>query len=143
MKEPKDKRTKAYKDWKKSQAKLQQDIDNGDAYIEKGLGDKIEEITEKTGIKKAVKKIFGDDCGCEERKQKLNKVVKLRFPVVRCMTEEQAKQWESIKDKPAITQEEQKTILIPIYKHLFARQLKVMSCCLNQFMNDIDRVYNY
>ena len=37
-----------------------------------GLGDVVEVITEKTGIKKAVKAVFGDDCGCEERKEKLN-----------------------------------------------------------------------
>ena len=41
----------------------------------KGLGDTIEKITEATGIKKAVKKITGDDdCGCGKRKEKLNKM---------------------------------------------------------------------
>jgi len=41
----------------------------------KGLGDTIEKITEATGIKKAVKKITGDDdCGCKKRKDKLNKM---------------------------------------------------------------------
>ena len=37
-----------------------------------GLGDTIEKFTEATGIKKVVKWIAGDDCGCEERKAKLN-----------------------------------------------------------------------
>ncbi len=36
------------------------------------LGDLIEKITTYTGIKWIVKKIWGDDCGCEERKQKLD-----------------------------------------------------------------------
>ena len=40
----------------------------------KGLGDSIEKITRMTGIKKFVHKIAGDDCGCNKRKQKLNKV---------------------------------------------------------------------
>jgi len=40
----------------------------------KGLGDKIEKLTEKTGIKKVVKMIFGEDCGCEERKKKLRNI---------------------------------------------------------------------
>jgi hypothetical protein len=40
----------------------------------KGLGDTIERITETTGIKKMVKKVVGDDCGCKERKEKLNKL---------------------------------------------------------------------
>ena len=40
----------------------------------KGLGDTIEKITTATGIKKFVHKVVGDDCGCNKRKQKLNKV---------------------------------------------------------------------
>ena len=38
----------------------------------KGLGDDIKKFTDKTGLSKLVKTIFGDDCGCEERQQKLN-----------------------------------------------------------------------
>ena len=43
----------------------------------KGLGDTIEKITEVTGIKKVVEtvsKATGKDCGCEAKKQKLNKM---------------------------------------------------------------------
>ena len=41
----------------------------------KGLGDTIEKITEVTGIKKVVEKITGDDdCGCNKRKDNLNKM---------------------------------------------------------------------
>ena len=41
----------------------------------KGLGDTIEKITKATGIKKVVDKITGKkDCGCNKRKQILNKV---------------------------------------------------------------------
>ena len=53
-----DKRTKAYKESQKS----------------KGLGDTIEKIAEVTGVKKATKFLFGEDCGCDERKEKLNKM---------------------------------------------------------------------
>lgn len=38
------------------------------------LGDLIEKITTYTGIKWLTKKILGDSCGCEERKNKLNKI---------------------------------------------------------------------
>ena len=69
-----DKRTTAYKDCIKNTI---------------GLGDVIETIAEKTGIKKVVKAIFGGDCGCEERKEKLNKIVlKTKFNP-RCMTPEE------------------------------------------------------
>ena len=38
------------------------------------LGDFIELITTYTGIKLLVKKIWGEDCGCDDRKNKLNDV---------------------------------------------------------------------
>ena len=42
----------------------------------KGLGDTIEKITKATGIKKVVNKvnkITGKDCGCNKRKDTLNR----------------------------------------------------------------------
>ena len=57
MKEPKDKRTKAYKEWKQNFDKASD-----------GLGDTIEKITKATGIKKVVEWAAGEDCGCDERK---------------------------------------------------------------------------
>jgi len=41
----------------------------------KGLGDTIEKITKATGIKNIVQRVAGDNCGCEERKNKLNKLI--------------------------------------------------------------------
>ena len=38
----------------------------------KGFGDTIEKLTAATGIKDLTKKIVGDDCGCGDRKKKLN-----------------------------------------------------------------------
>jgi len=43
----------------------------------KGLGDTIEKITKVTGIKKVVdivNKTTNKDCGCDKRKEKLNKL---------------------------------------------------------------------
>lgn len=39
-----------------------------------GLGDLVEIITKYTGIKWLVKKIWGEDCGCDERKEQWNKI---------------------------------------------------------------------
>jgi len=55
----------------------------------KGLGDTVEKITEATGIKKIVEAIT-DDCGCQERKERLNRL----FPYSLTMTEEQKKLWK-------------------------------------------------
>lgn len=40
----------------------------------RGIGDTIEVIAKKTGIKKMVAYIL-DECGCEQRKEKLNKLI--------------------------------------------------------------------
>jgi len=74
--QPKDKRTKAYKEWK---AKYDS--------APKGLGDTVEKITKATGIKKAVKWLAGEDCGCDERKTKLNEL--FRYQKTECLTEEE------------------------------------------------------
>ena len=42
----------------------------------KGLGDTVEMITKATGIDMIVKKTVGNDCGCDKRKEILNK----KFP---------------------------------------------------------------
>ena len=39
-----------------------------------GLGDTIEKVFEKTGIKHVAKKALGEDCGCNKRKEVLNKL---------------------------------------------------------------------
>lgn len=38
------------------------------------LGTTLEKIFRITGISWIVKKIWGEDCGCEERKQKLDNI---------------------------------------------------------------------
>lgn len=59
-----------------------------------GLGDTIEKVTEATGIKAVVKAVVGDDCGCDERKQKLNEM----FPYAKDakMDDRQKTIWESV-----------------------------------------------
>ena len=42
--------------------------------VSKGLGDTIDKITTATGIK-AVVKAVNPNCGCEERKEALNRIV--------------------------------------------------------------------
>lgn len=40
----------------------------------RGLGDTIEKFTKATGIKKAVKAVAGEDCGCSKRRDTLNRI---------------------------------------------------------------------
>jgi len=49
-------------------------LNNMESKESKGLGDSIEKFTEATGIKKVVEKVTGKkDCGCNKRKEALNK----------------------------------------------------------------------
>jgi len=74
-----DKRTKEYKSY--AEWKANQEADS------KGLGDTVEKITEATGIKAAVKFLAGEDCGCDERKETLNKLFSYRKP--NCLLEDE------------------------------------------------------
>ena len=53
----------------------------------KGLGDTIAKVTKVTGIDKVVKFIAGEDCGCEERRIKLNKLFPYNKP--ECLQEQE------------------------------------------------------
>ena len=50
-----------------------------------GIGDTIAKITKATKIDKLVEFIAGEDCGCNERKEKLNKLFQYKKPI--CLTE--------------------------------------------------------
>jgi hypothetical protein len=41
----------------------------------KGLGDTVAAITQATGIQALVKSLFGENCGCDARQEKLNELV--------------------------------------------------------------------
>jgi hypothetical protein len=53
----------------------------------KGLGDTIAKVTKATGIEKVAKFVLGEDCNCDERQEKLNKM--FPYAVQRCLTEEE------------------------------------------------------
>lgn len=120
MKEPKDKRTKAYKEWKKN-------FDAEQEKKSKGLGDDIEKITKATGIKKLVKFIAGEDCGCDERKDKLNKI--FRHNKLECLNEEEYDYLIEFfaKNKNVLNNQEIKK-LYEISNRVFNKKNKPSSC---------------
>lgn len=120
-----DKRTNAYK--KCIEAKLAKKANLG-------LGDVIEDIAKKTGIKKAVKYVFGDDCGCEERKKKLNKIkLPIRVKAKRCFNEDQYKAFKEYRERRTLKRWSQEDIqlLVDLYAHVFALQYNVKDLCIN------------
>lgn len=94
----------------------------------KGLGDVVESITEATGIKKAVHFIAGEDCGCDKRKEQLNKMFSFKFKP-NCFTEEQYNEWNQFKEVRTlrITQEQVKYICT-LYASIFNKPYWYPDC---------------
>ena len=113
----------------------------------KGLGDTIESITETTGIKAAVEmfsKATGIDCGCDERKAKLNELFSYSR-TVNCLTETDYNILTDLiaPSKNTLTQEEHKQ-LSDIYYNVFNYRLQLSSCgsCWAGKVKELMQVYN-
>ena len=129
MKQPKDKRTKAYKDWKANQEKASE-----------GLGDTIAKVTEATGIKKAVELIAGEDCGCKERQDVLNRLFKYNKP--KCLEEDEYNyiaDWIE-KGKNQLSNK-QLTEMNTIYNRVFSKKFKCQKCSAPRMMKDLVNIF--
>ena len=108
----------------------------------KGLGDSIEKVLKKTGIDKVAKKVLGEDCGCEERKQVLNKM--FPYAKVRQFTEDEMSIYESVlpRIKGTVKREDQ-AILVKLYNKVFNANKKPSSCgsCVQQTVAKLAKVY--
>ena len=111
----------------------------------KGLGDTIEQITTATGIKAVVDKISevtGIDCGCDERKELLNKIWTYRQPS--CLSNESI-EWLStfLPNMPEQLTIKQQEKLKLIYKETFNIDFQSTSCgsCWRDMIREIERVY--
>ena len=110
-----------------------------------GLGDTIEQITEATGIKKLVKFVAGEDCGCDKRQEKLNKLFKYRLKAS-CFTEEQYTWYKNFVENRtlSLTNEQRKTIC-KIHSEVFNRPYyEPCINCAKQYITmvtQLDKVY--
>lgn len=111
----------------------------------KGLGDTIEQITEATGIKavvEAVSEVTGIDCGCDGRKDLLNKL--FPYKKTECLNDT---------DKEYLTNffsttnnqlsPKQQTRIIEIYKNVFNQNISPSNCgsCWRDRINELKKVY--
>ena len=93
----------------------------------KGLGDTIEKVTKATGIDKAVKFIAGEDCGCDKRKEKLNKMFPYRKP--KCLIEEEYNYLtEFFNGRTHEIKPSQQTKLLKIYNRVLSEQQEYTTC---------------
>jgi hypothetical protein len=109
----------------------------------KGLGDSVEKVLKATGIDKVAKKVLGDDCGCEGRKEKLNKI----FPYknVRQFTQDELSIYESVlpRLKSGTIKRDDQLILVKLYNKVFNANKQTSSCgsCVQQTIAQLAKVY--
>jgi hypothetical protein len=109
----------------------------------KGLGDTIAKITKATGIDKVAKFVLGEDCGCDERKEKLNKI----FPYAKpnCLTEEEFNILDAYfkKNTETLLSEEQEDFL-KINNRVFSQKATFSTCasCLRDLVGKLKVIYN-
>jgi len=109
----------------------------------KGLGDTIAKITKATGIDKVAKFIAGEDCGCDKRKEKLNKLFPYAKPL--CLTEDEFNTLDAYfkQNTNTLTSDEQ-TSLIAINNRVLNQKLTFSTCssCLRDLVSKLRVIYN-
>jgi hypothetical protein len=146
-----DRRSREFRDMKESFA-AQSDTNTPKDSI-RGLGDVIEVITKVTGIKAIVEKVsdvLGVDCGCDDRREKLNNLLPRGRKQVRCMTEEEYTEYGSFVStrKTGRLEKEEVQYLFSIYTKIYNRKWAKVRCTqcalagrVKEAMADLDRTY--
>jgi hypothetical protein len=127
-----DKRSKEYKDWKKRQEEKS-----------KGLGDTIAKVTKATGIDKAVKFVAGEDCGCSERQEQLNKL--FAYDVPECLNESEYTYLKRFFNNiPSTISKDTQQKLLDINNRIFKQQEQLSSCgsCVKKLIKRLEKVLN-
>jgi len=126
-----DKRSKdyrEYKEWKASKrsenySKLKQNVETQS----KGVGDTVAKITKATGVDKLVKFIAGEDCGCDDRQVKLNKL--FSYKKINCISEDDYTYLNDfINSNPRKATYNQRVRLIKIHNNVFNTNQRDTSC---------------
>ena len=139
------KTTKAYRALKNELLSLENES--------QGLGDTVEKVLKATGISKVVKAIAGDDCGCNERKQRLNAILPYGTPKqIRCFTDDELERYGHFfnsRKKDYWTKEEV-TLVFELYAEIFNKRYNIKRMCsscmgtaniLRGVTGDLDKVY--
>lgn len=116
----------------------------------KGLGDTIEQITTATGIKAVVDKISevtGKDCGCDGRKETLNKLWSYRSTdneTLNCLSEDSiAFLKDFLPNQPEQLSIKLQERLKNIYKEVFNINFQGTNCgsCWRDMIAELKQVY--
>ena len=109
----------------------------------KGLGDTIEAGLQAVGIDKVAKWILGEDCGCDQRKEKLNKL--FPYKKANCLTENH---YEYLTDfferKPNSISPIEQEVILKIYNRTFNTNVGATQCatCWIDMIEELKKVFN-
>jgi hypothetical protein len=105
-----------------------------------GLGDSVEQVLEASGISKVAKFILGEDCGCEERKAKLNRMFPYKKP--NCLLEHEYEFLNSFynRERQNTISVSQQKILSEIYQRVFNQRVQMSSSCGSCWRDTISKL---
>lgn len=108
-----------------------------------GLGDTVEQVFEATGIAKVAKWLMGDDCGCDERKKRLNELFPYRK--ANCLVEDEFNVLNNFfnKQTASISPSDQNELL-KIYNRVLNVKQEPTSCssCWRDIVNQLKKIHN-
>lgn len=111
--------------------------------VSEGLGDTLEKVFKATGIDKVAKWIAGEDCGCDKRKEKLNKMFPYRK--INCLTEDEHGILETFfsRNTVEITPSDQHALL-KVYNRVLNVRQEATSCssCWRDIIMQLRKIYN-
>ena len=119
-----------------------------------GLGDVVEAFTKATGIKAIVDKVsdvLGVDCGCDDRRERLNNLLPRGRKQVRCMTDEEYVSYGEFMStrKAGRLEADEVKYLMALYTKIYNRKWAKVRCTqcalkgrVKEAMADLDRTYN-
>ena len=111
--------------------------------VSEGLGDTLEKVFKATGIDKVAKWLAGEDCGCDKRKEKLNKMFPYRK--INCLTEEEHGILETFfsRNTAEITPSDQHALL-KVYNRVLNVRQEATSCssCWRDIIMQLRKIYN-
>jgi len=105
-----------------------------------GLGDSVEQVLEVSGISKVAKFILGEDCGCEERKAKLNRMFPYKKP--NCLLEHEYEFLNSFynRERQNTISVSQQKVLSEIYQRVFNQRVQMSSSCGSCWRDTISKL---
>jgi hypothetical protein len=108
-----------------------------------GLGDTLKKVSKKTGVEKLAKAILGDDCGCEERRKRLNELYSYKLKVINCPSESDIVWYNDFKVNRTLTPStEQKNKISELYANIFNLPYYQITGNIKPYLAMVERLDN-